>query len=292
MKKYKVFVYGTLRKNESNHRLLNNTRCISEQCWTNGVLFDTGFGYPAMIYDHIGKVHGELYEVTAEVLQHLDNLEGYYGKNKNNLYERAMKPIYTDAGPTEAYLYVYSRNPATGNENIYYFNDWKLHHLINNKNILYFAYGSCMDNKRFIEAGIASQFSNIKGPGIAKNYSLAFTRKARDGGRADIIEASNGVVEGIVYEINVENTLDYLYSREGVYGNIYRPGCIDVEINGILHQNVLTFFVIHKEQYEVAPPEHYAREILRGAKSRVSNDYFERLQEDLLKKFNIFISIK
>ncbi|WP_096200037.1 gamma-glutamylcyclotransferase family protein [Bacillus sp. FJAT-45350] len=60
----RVFVYGTLRQQEANHRLLKEARCISRQCWTNGILYDTGNGYAAMLPSPSQKVYGELYEVT------------------------------------------------------------------------------------------------------------------------------------------------------------------------------------------------------------------------------------
>ncbi len=43
-----VFVSGTLLKGEVNHWLLEKAICIEEQSWSNGLLFDTGDGYPAM----------------------------------------------------------------------------------------------------------------------------------------------------------------------------------------------------------------------------------------------------
>jgi hypothetical protein len=51
-------------------------------------------------------------------------------------------------------------------------------------------------------------------------------------------------------------------------------------INGKSHKNALTFLVVDKEE-EVAPPSHYAAEILRGAKGYVSDSYYQKLSDDL-----------
>ncbi|WP_428912544.1 gamma-glutamylcyclotransferase [Niallia sp. Krafla_26] len=37
---------------------------FAEQCWTNGKLFDSGYGYPAMKQSASSHVYGELYSVT------------------------------------------------------------------------------------------------------------------------------------------------------------------------------------------------------------------------------------
>lgn len=274
-----VFVYGTLRKHEANHHFLKEARCISQQCWTHGILYDTGNGYPAMVSGG-QRVYGELYEVTAEQLKRLDILEGYKGVGRDNHYERSTQVIHTDFATSEAYVYVYSQ-PIRDFKEIR-FGDWKCHRYLQQGEFLYFAYGSCMDTERFEDAGVKHQFDRVIGCGVAESYSLAYTRKSRDGGRADLIE-SNEQVEGKVYQITSE-TLPYLYRREGVTANIYRPAFIEVKINNKLYKNVLTFFVVEKED-EVAPPPHYATEILRGAKGFVSEAYYQKLVDDLNVKF-------
>jgi|GEM_PF-1033786 len=45
---YRLFVYGTLRREEINHGLLGASRCESLLAWVAGSLVDTGRGYPAM----------------------------------------------------------------------------------------------------------------------------------------------------------------------------------------------------------------------------------------------------
>ncbi|CAK2493404.1 gamma-glutamylamine cyclotransferase family protein YtfP [Vibrio crassostreae] len=69
-----VFVYGTLRKDQSNHHYLKQCECLGRFYTPEEyALFDLG-AYPAMI---IGKksVAGEVYMINDEVLESLDRLE-------------------------------------------------------------------------------------------------------------------------------------------------------------------------------------------------------------------------
>lgn len=100
-----VFVYGTLRKNERNHFILDGAKCIASRAWTNGKLYDTYLGYPVLQENEEGVVYGEIYEVTIAHLEKLDDLEGYYGENTNNYYERKTQVIHTDTSKYEARLY-------------------------------------------------------------------------------------------------------------------------------------------------------------------------------------------
>ena len=285
----KVFVYGTLRKGEANAQLLKGATCIAEQCWTDGDLYDTGYGYPAMKQTPNSRLFGELYTVTEEDLKRLDQLEGYTAGGTNNLYERIQQTVYTDKGATIATLYVASR--ALLLKRKIPNGDWKEHNLLlkQDDSVLYFAYGSGMDQKRICEAGFAHYFQNMLGVGVLTNYTLRFTRKStEDGmGRADIVE-EGGVVEGKVYEIPVKSLKEYLYGREGA-PKAYRPTFVMIEVNGKKVQ-ALTFVVTNKQE-EIAPPQEYVEEILRGAKGYLTVDYISKLKSHMnaLKKSNLKI---
>jgi gamma-glutamylcyclotransferase (GGCT)/AIG2-like uncharacterized protein YtfP len=101
-----VFVYGTLRKGERNAQLLKGAKFIAEQCWTNGILYDTRYGYPAMKQSPTSRIYGELYTVTEDELKRIDELEGYTEGGTNNLYERIEQTVYTDNGQCKAFVYV------------------------------------------------------------------------------------------------------------------------------------------------------------------------------------------
>lgn len=102
----KVFVYGTLRKEEVNSHLIEGATCLSEQCWTNGLLYDTGYGYPAVKLTKASQLYGELYELTEEQLKIVDRLEGYTEGVTDNLYERIEQTVYTCNGSFPAYIYI------------------------------------------------------------------------------------------------------------------------------------------------------------------------------------------
>lgn len=283
-----VFVYGTLRKSEDNHWLLKEAKLINHQSWTNGVLYDSHLGYPIMTINGGARVYGEIYQVNPTQLKRLDDLLGFGGEDEVNYFDRTLQTVYTDFDELEAYVYVMNVDEIMNLE-VISLGDWKSHQYLCQEELLYFAYGSCMDDQRFKEAGVGAQFSNVVGCGVASHFSLAYTRKLSDGGRADLI-VSEESAEGKVYHIK-NPTLAYLFEREGVTTKGYRPAFIDIEIEGVLYTNVLTFLVVHKED-ETAPPKHYATELLRGAKGCVSDAYFNKLKDDLAQKFGIHVVVR
>ncbi len=286
MRKHTVFVYGTLRKHEKNHGFLVNAKCLAQQCWTHGFLYDTNLGYPGMVAGQ-GRVYGELYQVTEEELKAIDRLEGYEEGRGGNQFERVRRPIYTDWGMKEAFVY-FLVDVNQSNQTPVIYGNWRCRSLLDKEYILYFAYGSCMDHERFRLHGVDSLFQDILGKGTLKGYSLRYTHHSSvDGmGRADLVEG-DGYVEGKVYQIQQE-ALQYLFHREGVHNHTYRPAVIDLEIDGKQIKDVLTFFVVNKKE-EVAPPNHYALEILRGGQGFLSERYLEEVRRDLKEKFNMVV---
>ncbi|MGD6887998.1 gamma-glutamylcyclotransferase family protein [Bacillus mobilis] len=103
---YHVFVYGTLRKAQTNAHFMQGVICIADEAWTYGKLFDTNEGYPAMICSNKDKVYGEVYEVNDDTLQKLDELEEYTGNAENDLYDRITETIYLSDREIRAFVYV------------------------------------------------------------------------------------------------------------------------------------------------------------------------------------------
>jgi gamma-glutamylcyclotransferase (GGCT)/AIG2-like uncharacterized protein YtfP/cation transport regulator ChaC len=276
LEKHRVFVYGTLRKHERNHHLLKDSTLIAEQVWTYGELFDTGCGYPMLKPSQDHKVFGELYEVNQNVLEKLDELEDYQVGRNDNLYDRVLQKVYTDKGERQAFVYVSVKACKTPIPS----GDWKIDQFLKEKpkKVLYFAYGSCMDTERFQIANVGMYFEKVVGAAVLNHYSMKYLYMAHDGGRGDIIE-DGGRTEGILYETPFE-AVEYLFNREGYYIGMYRATFVDVMIGSVLYKNVLTFHVYEKKN-EVAPPEHYAIEILRGSRERVSDSYYKGLVQQL-----------
>ena len=285
--KQRVFVYGSLRRGERYHLLLAESKVEALQAWTKGELIDTGWGYPGLMEGE-DRVYGELYRVDEKTLARLDHLEGYQSDApvKPGGYRRVRRRIYTDRGPVKAYVYLFEM-PETHPFRKVMYGDWKARHLGQQKEWLYFAYGSCMDDERFHSQGVAEEFHDVLGRGVLRRHAMRYTLPYSDGGRADIVERRGRRVEGKVYRISPRG-LDYLFWREGVHSGVYRPAWVPVVIEGKMVENVLTFIVIDKKK-ETAPPEHYAREILRGSEGVVSSAYHRRLRRRLKKKFGMVV---
>ncbi|MDM5317473.1 gamma-glutamylcyclotransferase family protein [Fictibacillus sp. b24] len=127
MAKHLVFVYGTLRKGGSNDHFLNKAVYIEEKCFAEGQLYDTGFGYPALVVESGKWVTGELYKVTSDDLKRLDRLEDFEENGTNNLYDRIIATIRTTVGEIEALLYIMKKKekhflPIPENDWLKYFN--------------------------------------------------------------------------------------------------------------------------------------------------------------------------
>ena len=76
-KQHLVFVYGTLMRDEINHRLLATARFVAEaQTEPCFELFDLGH-FPAMSAGGETVVRGEVYAVDDQTLVRLDRLEGH-----------------------------------------------------------------------------------------------------------------------------------------------------------------------------------------------------------------------
>lgn len=95
-----LFVYGTLKRGERNHRLLAGQRFVGPAVTATGFrLFDLG-PYPGMVFDKsVGAVRGELFDVSDDCRAELDEFEGV-----PTLFDRATIEL-ADGTAAEAYLY-------------------------------------------------------------------------------------------------------------------------------------------------------------------------------------------
>ena len=76
----RVFVYGTLKEEHVNNGALSHSKFLG-RCYIEGRyrLYDLGW-YPAVVHNPTGettRIYGEVYEVDAETLDHLDIIEGH-----------------------------------------------------------------------------------------------------------------------------------------------------------------------------------------------------------------------
>jgi len=119
-----VFVYGTLRVNQPNAHLLEHATLIIQNAWTYGSLFSTDKYYPILIQSSEDKVFGDVYEITEKELGLLDELEGYYGPDAENLYNRYKQNVYKEGQNVTAWVYtIHSDNEWMKRQNISH-GDW------------------------------------------------------------------------------------------------------------------------------------------------------------------------
>lgn len=78
-----VFVYGSLRKGGGLHHYLVDSTFLGEGT-IEGQLFHCGGWFPAVKHGE-GRVFGEVYMITADVLAQLDRAEGHPGFYKREL---------------------------------------------------------------------------------------------------------------------------------------------------------------------------------------------------------------
>ncbi len=101
---YKIFVYGTLKRGYSNHRLLTGASFLCGGRTREKYALYTS-GIPFVIKDEkISQIQGEIYLVDETTLANLDLLEGH-----PNWYCREKTEIILEEGwPTvTAWLYFY-----------------------------------------------------------------------------------------------------------------------------------------------------------------------------------------
>jgi gamma-glutamylaminecyclotransferase len=102
-----LFVYGTLKRGQRNHRLLADQRFVGPAVTAPGFrLYDLG-PHPAMVRDaHGDPVRGELFAVSECCLGELDDFEGV-----PDLFTRERIEL---ADGTTAWAYLYARQIPDG----------------------------------------------------------------------------------------------------------------------------------------------------------------------------------
>lgn len=101
----RVAVYGTLKNNRSNHRLLDGARYLGEHITQKEYTMYSNGGYPAIIHEGNTAITCEVYETAnSEQESNLNRLEGFISKgNPRNFYDR--ETIATKYGDAEIYIF-------------------------------------------------------------------------------------------------------------------------------------------------------------------------------------------
>jgi gamma-glutamylcyclotransferase (GGCT)/AIG2-like uncharacterized protein YtfP len=102
-----VFVYGSLKRGEHNHRLLARARFVGEARTQPCYRLRVTSSYPAMIRTDEDplSIEGEVFDVDRATLARLDRLE-----DNGRLYQRELIPVVVEGSPEQpcqVWAYVY-----------------------------------------------------------------------------------------------------------------------------------------------------------------------------------------
>jgi gamma-glutamylcyclotransferase (GGCT)/AIG2-like uncharacterized protein YtfP len=103
-----VFVYGTLKRDQANHLLLEDESFRGEATTARDYTMGNA-GFPvalsARVDTPVGKIRGEVYRVGPRTMRALDKLE-----NEGQMYHRTVVPIIHNGQERQALMYVGSDN--------------------------------------------------------------------------------------------------------------------------------------------------------------------------------------
>jgi len=152
--------------------------------------------------------------------------------------------------------------------------------------VLYFAYGSCMDEIDFKRT--VGEFKTL-GSATLMNYRLAFSLygKSRGGGVADVIPSAGEEVQGVLYSFD-SKWLEHLDEREGVPDKVYERIEVEVSHNG---KNIkcYTYQVVEKEDQEIAPALPYLQLMRNGLEKHAQKEYLNQFIVKIKQQFNLEI---
>lgn len=123
-----LFVYGTLRRYDCRHGVLNGQRFVAKGT-TPGALYSLGY-YPAFVKGTNQVVHGEVYAIDTRTLRQCDSIEGYSeGRVATScLYVRKLVTVQLDDGHTvKAFVYEYANKRYLKPSMLIKSGDWFVH---------------------------------------------------------------------------------------------------------------------------------------------------------------------
>jgi gamma-glutamylcyclotransferase (GGCT)/AIG2-like uncharacterized protein YtfP len=103
--RFRVFVYGTLRRNGSNHFRMEGGSFLGEAT-VRGRLYKIDW-YPGLVLDPAGDpIPGEIFEVSPEQLAALDEFEGVSAAEvEGNEYRRVETVAQLPQGPMTVWVW-------------------------------------------------------------------------------------------------------------------------------------------------------------------------------------------
>ena len=129
--------------------------------------------------------------------------------------------------------------------------------------MLYFAYGSNMDEKLLQQHGI--HFLSRK-KAVLHGYTLVFNKQSSknpDEGKANIIENPDGTVEGILYDVDAHD-VKKLDVKEG-YPRHYQHASVQITLEDDRTMSTMTYFANPETVGEgLKPTKNHMQHILAG----------------------------
>jgi hypothetical protein len=147
--------------------------------------------------------------------------------------------------------------------------------------MLYFAYGSNMDEQR-VKAADRCPNARFIFTAVLPGHRLVFTRGSDDGSSAtDAVPDVSSQVWGVVYDIT-DSDRQQLDKREGVGIRPHRPKEVLVHPNGDVEQRVivLTYGASHGAGTHLPPSREFLDHLLHGARRwSLPADYIAHLEQ-------------
>ncbi len=94
----RLFVYGSLMKKATSHEVIKGCKFITAATLKDYCLYDLGVEMAAIVPcpSNSRGVYGEVYEVSADKLDDIDNFTGYVeGSPEDSLFERVTVNVET-----------------------------------------------------------------------------------------------------------------------------------------------------------------------------------------------------
>ncbi len=145
--------------------------------------------------------------------------------------------------------------------------------------VLYFAYGSNMNEKRISER-MKEEPCKIVAKGVLKDFTLKFNKTAfgKPGvGWANVIPEDDSSVEGIVFE-TTEKGLEKLDKFQGLVSGHYYRKEVPIETEKGTVECWLYKAVPDRTKPGLKPPKEYLNHLLAG-KKHLSKEYYNKLLE-------------
>lgn len=265
---HQVFVYGTLKRGQSNHHALGGADFLGRARLHGAAVHDLG-RYPMAVLTpgRPGVIHGELYQVDAASLARLDQLEGY-----PHLYDRQRVCL---SNGREAWIYVGSPEQVEGCGPVPY-GDWG--------STPVFCYGSNLDPEQLSRRCPGWDLSALTARLDGFQWGINKVADCGDGsGYAGVVPNPGSHCRGVVVHLNARDRA-VLDRREGVAIDHYRHQTLSV-IEAAGDRFPVLVYVPSPDYVAAgltAAPD-YARRILSGAAHwELGSDWLQVLEQSLL----------